>query len=535
MVEERKDESTTPRRLRPALHSKTWGPGVLLPPPGLRPPASELGEVSTPRRVQARTRAGSPPQRRSARTPPPRPVSASDVSRGGAKSAVSELQRLQYVLRSRFGTVLRGFRAGLDVREVGRVRYSDLASACRTLGLVGNSAKQIWTALRPGSSCSSGGAPAAPPLELMDLDAAEASNLQAFVEALHDSSGFSVERAWRAMDTQSKGFLRLNDFVAAASALGFKGDAKPIFCGLDDSGAGRLNVESFGYLQKVMRSLGSLHDLSSWTQREFGGATQLIERLELAGKTRSFSVPELAAGLTALNCPGDTLHLASLAARHEGGTHVTADALHALLSSHRAPRSAAAAAATPRRLRQTASADGPAPPPPGQGAYGAAPTAAAAATAIAAAQDRPRRHRTVSFERRKRLLPAPAELDSGGYPCTGNSSAPQGEWPAAEVSHSLGAASSGRLGTSCDGRSRAAEYGKSAVIPKTCRVASEPRRTWDVWDAKPKLFDDPSHKPVRDALRLRQQERRLERQRLSCDFAASGTFWASATNGIAAL
>jgi len=73
--------------------------------------------------------------------------------------------------------------------------------------------------------------------------------------------------------------------------------------------------------------------LLQWAQRELGGADQLVRKVGLGKGVREVSVSDFAARLTALGFEGDAVMCAVRAARTEGGTHITAEALHAILST----------------------------------------------------------------------------------------------------------------------------------------------------------------------------------------------------------
>jgi len=74
--------------------------------------------------------------------------------------------------------------------------------------------------------------------------------------------------------------------------------------------------------------------LQRWAHRELGGAAQLVHKMGLGDGVREVSVSDFAARLTALGFEGDAVMCAARVARTEGGTHITAEALVAILSTN---------------------------------------------------------------------------------------------------------------------------------------------------------------------------------------------------------
>jgi len=243
---------------------------------------------------------------------------------------------VRFLIRER-GSSLRAWHLELDVRGTGRVALIDFTNACRKLG-VANQGKLIWNNLHSDKVT---------PLEFHELDPREAGNVEDFAETLWSTVGFDLAKAWLFLDTNNQNYLSLDEFRAGARKLGFEGDARLLFKGLDTSGLGRVSRKDFEYVGKVSRMghkrlgginrQGAVTDLITWVQRELGGAHELIVKLGLGmGGSKSIVVGDLAARLTALGFEGDALQAASRAARLEGGTHVTADTLYGLLSGGKA-------------------------------------------------------------------------------------------------------------------------------------------------------------------------------------------------------
>eukprot|EP00419_Tripos_fusus_P025767 CAMPEP_0172727552 /NCGR_PEP_ID=MMETSP1074-20121228/91743_1 /TAXON_ID=2916 /ORGANISM="Ceratium fusus, Strain PA161109" /LENGTH=900 /DNA_ID=CAMNT_0013554715 /DNA_START=96 /DNA_END=2798 /DNA_ORIENTATION=+ len=249
-----------------------------------------------------------------------------------AADSNSAAGRFVKILQQHRGSILRAWRLDLDIRGSGKVAYVDFAHACRQLHVM-SQARNIWSCLRSKDDPRS--------LEFSELGSVEAANLDAFAEVLWNALGLDLEKAWIFMDINSQCWLSLEDFEAGARKLGFDGNAKLLFKGLDSSGLGRMTRRDFEYLRLVTRVAprklqehpGAIADLIQWVQRKLGGADELIGRLGLMGKNANISVGDLAVHLAALGFEGDALQAATRAARNDGGNHVTAESLRQLFSS----------------------------------------------------------------------------------------------------------------------------------------------------------------------------------------------------------
>lgn len=248
--------------------------------------------------------------------------------------------RFLNVLRKNRGTILRAWRLDLDVRGTGRVAYVDFSAACRKLKCDTKEVRAIWDSIRQDRGST--------PLEFHELAPEEASNMEAFCKVLWDTVGLDLEQAWNFMDESSQNVLRWDDFKSGAARLGFTGDTQLLFKGLDSTGLGHVWRDQFEYLESISRTAQhrlrrstrqpGRSELITWVQRELGGADVLIVKLGLSAKSREITVSDLAARLTALGFPGDALYAATRAARSEGGTSVSADALYAILNGSRMHR-----------------------------------------------------------------------------------------------------------------------------------------------------------------------------------------------------
>jgi len=254
---------------------------------------------------------------------------------GAALSAAhsnSAAIRFVKLLQQHRGSILRAWRLDLDIRGSGKVAYVDFAHACRQLHVM-SQARNIWSSLRNKDDPR--------PLEFSELGSEEAPNLDAFAEVLWNALGLDLEKAWMFMDVNFQRWLSLEDFEAGARKLGFDGNVKLLFKGLDSSGLGRVTRTDFEYLRLVTRVAprklqehpGAIADLIQWVQRKLGGVEELIGRLGLMGQNAYITVGDLAVHLAALGFDGDALQAATRAARNDGGNHVTAESLRQLFSS----------------------------------------------------------------------------------------------------------------------------------------------------------------------------------------------------------
>jgi len=249
-----------------------------------------------------------------------------------ASHSNSAAGRFVKLLQQHRGSLLRAWRLDLDIRGSGKVAYVDFAHACRQLHIM-SQARNIWSSLRAKDNPH--------PLEFSELGSEEAANLDAFAEVLWNALGLDLDKAWMFMDINSQCWLSLEDFEAGARKLGFGGNARLLFKGLDSSGLGRVTRKDFEYLRLVTRVVprklqekpGAIADLIQWMQRKLGGVEELIGRLGLMGENAYISVGDLAVHLAALGFDGDALQAATRAARNDGGNHVTAESLRQLFSS----------------------------------------------------------------------------------------------------------------------------------------------------------------------------------------------------------
>jgi len=187
----------------------------------------------------------------------------SDLGKGDEGSSANRLVRL---LKQHRGNLLRAWRMDLDIRGSGLVSFSDFTAACKTLGIA-NEAKQIWLSFRPLEKEKEGyrkhrGSSA--PLMFSELDTEEATNVQQFAECLWNQFGLDLDKAWARIDMCGRKCVTMEEFVQGTKKLGFEGNAKLLFRGLDIGGLGRLWKNEFEYI-KVLALSGM------WKQHRHGG------------------------------------------------------------------------------------------------------------------------------------------------------------------------------------------------------------------------------------------------------------------------
>lgn len=289
-----------------------------------------------------------------------------------AQDKNSPARRLVRLLLDKYGSSLLAWRTVMDLHCTGRISYPDFANACRRLGLH-SQGKQLWMNLRQDNLAA---------LEFQDLDPLEGENLEAFAESLWNKVGFDLQEAWRYLDPSNLQYVCYGDFKEGCEKLGFKGNTRLLFKGLDMSGlgVGRVKRTDLDYMMKVSRvakihlRVGTivantgLEDLIAWTKREMGTPEELISQLGLIPGQTQIQFSEFVARLAALGFEGDALSASSIVARYEGGSVVSVETLGTLLSGGR-PTSAAARARTPTRSRPPRSASNGRWAPPRSGWY----------------------------------------------------------------------------------------------------------------------------------------------------------------------
>lgn len=251
-------------------------------------------------------------------------------------SSQSPTNRFVQFLVKKCGSSLLAWKTVLDTRGTGKVAYGAFMESCRKFGY-STQAKSIWQATKKDST---------KPLEFCELDPKEANNAQFFADALWRHLGFDLQQIWLTLDPARQNYVTLEQFKEGCAVLGFSGNVRLLYKGLDSSGVGRLNFQDIEYLLKIVRvprglasrgeaGKGCFDNLVIWAQREFGGVDELISRITCGQHQEAFFVGDLAARLTALGFEGDSLQLASRLARFDGGTSVKFETLCVNLRNQR--------------------------------------------------------------------------------------------------------------------------------------------------------------------------------------------------------
>lgn len=177
------------------------------------------------------------------------------VLTGGA----GDVQGLKSFLKHHFGTVARGWRKGLDIRDVGRISEKDFGRALINCGFTGN----IQTLWRNVSN-------RAPHVTLDHIDANLCAHLDWVVEQFYNTYD-SVEDLWAGLASERANAAHLSkfEFTGALKKAGllppdWKDWFKPelVFRMLDAEGRSQVNLEDFKYLETwaKQRGLGPVPD-----------------------------------------------------------------------------------------------------------------------------------------------------------------------------------------------------------------------------------------------------------------------------------
>lgn len=255
---------------------------------------------------------------------PPSPVPS-----GGVPSS-----RFISLLREKRGTVLRAWRLEFDPMGRGQCARAEFAQTCRRLGFQPGEGQLFWAMLRPDGSSAA--------LRFHELDPEEAHNLQLLEEVLWEACGFDLDRAWAILDVGNRQSVTLEEFKAGLKKLGFTGNAKLLFMGLDSAGLGRLTRPDFDCVRRLSPALMQMSHspalvsaFRGWVQEDLGSAHTLLSKLGLEEASSQIFTKDFASRVTGLGFRGDTHELAMMAAKSGSGTHVTAETLTRLLAGRR--------------------------------------------------------------------------------------------------------------------------------------------------------------------------------------------------------
>lgn len=217
-------------------------------------------------------------------------------------------------------------------------------------------------------------------MEFAHLAPAEAANIEDLLQQVHGTFGScDLERAWDRMDLSRQNWLTEKDFIEGLKRLGFQGNVKLLFHGLDNYGLRRVNRADFLYLARVashshQRKAEVRHPviraLLEWVHTEQGGIENFLRKLGLPPKDSSqptdasdrLSSREFADMLYAFGFGGDAREAANQAARYEGGSHggtaVTSDSLTRFLEGSRHKAAGGEQAGTPTHGSRPSSPSG---------------------------------------------------------------------------------------------------------------------------------------------------------------------------------
>lgn len=251
-------------------------------------------------------------------------VGAQAHSRGG---------RLLEVLLQRYGSSLIGWRRAVDKTLNGIVPYGQLVKSCRELDLTPQ-VPRLWEKVRAEGRSA---------LEFYDLDPEEGRGIEELADKLWNHFGLDIAKAWPFFDRNNQQYLSFDVFAERLQTLGFKGDVRTLFRGLDLSTVGRVKREDIEYaircsrvgrrwlLRGKARGDPVVAEFLAWVQRDFGNFRELAIHLQISPNSGPVPVGDLAARLTALGFEGDSLLMAKKAGRSDGGARVTLDSLYNLI------------------------------------------------------------------------------------------------------------------------------------------------------------------------------------------------------------
>eukprot|EP00929_Paragymnodinium_shiwhaense_P047734 TRINITY_DN24208_c0_g1_i1.p1 TRINITY_DN24208_c0_g1~~TRINITY_DN24208_c0_g1_i1.p1 ORF type:complete len:882 (-),score=214.39 TRINITY_DN24208_c0_g1_i1:230-2875(-) len=244
---------------------------------------------------------------------------------------VAPVGRFVEHLKALGGTALRAWRLEIDRQGTGKVAYTDFVKACRALNLHTQGKAAIKSLRAPQRT---------DPLEFSEFAVEESQNIEKFSEALWAACGCNFDEAWAIFDADKQNFVTKQQFVHACHRLGFEGDARVVYKSLrSKSGIDRVSKDDFLYLRKISKvanarlpkSAHLVHHLVAWVHQTFpGGASDLVSKMGFS-KQSSMTVSDFAARLTGMGYKGDSLTIASRAARLNGGSTISVETLQNLL------------------------------------------------------------------------------------------------------------------------------------------------------------------------------------------------------------
>lgn len=122
-------------------------------------------------------------------------------------------------LISSFGTLVRAWRVGLDVKKQGKVHFRDFCAFCKRIGFHGN-LKLLWFALTRTESSSK----KAELMELRHIDSKAAEDLEDFRSFLEERFR-NMDDAWEIFDRDHSGRCTLQEFTMGCKEMDFNQEA----------------------------------------------------------------------------------------------------------------------------------------------------------------------------------------------------------------------------------------------------------------------------------------------------------------------
>jgi Ca2+-binding EF-hand superfamily protein len=121
-----------------------------------------------------------------------------------ANMGVVELNGFLRLLKSRYGSLARAWKEGLDTDGNGVLTFIEFCNAARRIGY-GGKIKALWKELDANGNGH---------ISLNEIDAATAESLDKFNEKLTEKGTVPLEKSWRSvLDTNRSGRVELSEFI----------------------------------------------------------------------------------------------------------------------------------------------------------------------------------------------------------------------------------------------------------------------------------------------------------------------------------
>jgi hypothetical protein len=237
---------------------------------------------------------------------------ATELKGNGTSPAAEQL--MEMMKKKYGGSLLRAWRCELDPRSRGWATSKDFSNACSRFGFL-HFSKILWEQL---------GMTGREQLQLSDVSGEDAANVVNFLECLDMNLGLNFEEAWSFMDVQHQNWVSFDEFFKFSSKLGFTGDARMLFNGLDSHNTGRIHPEDFAYLRTFLVRAGQHADDTSaftgWVRRNFYDTGAFMQALGQKGEW-VLSCKDFATLLVGLGYTGDPLATARQLSLLDSGLH----------------------------------------------------------------------------------------------------------------------------------------------------------------------------------------------------------------------